>query len=225
MPNNKIEAVITIAKIGEKDNKFWVKDQSGEFYSGFKEYQGTQNNEYAQLILGNHGEPFKEGQQALITFTKTAGTDKTGKDVIYKNLKGIYPAEGSQTAPQAKSSNTGQSVRSGEVSRDEFSRRLGIQGHLNALLSNPNLYGGKDILGYSVIVGLAIQIEDELEKQLNPSPVRKALEKTNPNFFKQELPTIQQDDPTDGELNPMVNDEPPLEDGPGFGDEDWKFER
>ena len=105
MPNNKTESVITIAKIGEKDNKFWIKDQSGEFYSGFKEYQGTQNTEYAQLMLGNHGEPFKEGDNALVVFTKTVGKD----DKIYKNIRGIYPAdgpnasEGTKTAPQPQS--------------------------------------------------------------------------------------------------------------------------
>src|SRR5688572_19243908 len=99
MPNNKTEAYINIKKIGERDNKFWVQDSEGNYYSGFKEYQGTQNTEYAQLTLGNHGEAFKEGDGALIVFTKTAGTDKAGNDVIYKNLKGIYPADG-PTAPE-----------------------------------------------------------------------------------------------------------------------------
>src|SRR5882724_8351709 len=106
MPSNKIEVVITIKKIGSKDNKFWVQDTKDEFYSGFKEYQGTPNNEYGQLTMDNHGEAFKEGNTALVVFTKTAGTDKQGKDVVYKNLRGIYPADGAN-APQTENSRPG----------------------------------------------------------------------------------------------------------------------
>lgn len=61
----------------------------GEYYSGFKSYQGTQNKEYAELLLGDHGEAFQEGDQALVVFTKSVGKD----DKIYKNLRGIYPAD------------------------------------------------------------------------------------------------------------------------------------
>jgi hypothetical protein len=86
----KQEAVITIASIGEKGTKFWIKDTNGEFYSGFTEYQGTPNTEYQQLKMGNHNEPFKEGDQALVVFTKSVGKD----DKIYKNLKSIFPAGG-----------------------------------------------------------------------------------------------------------------------------------
>src|ERR1044071_274353 len=116
-------------------------------------------------------------------------------------------------APQTETPRTGQNNASSGLSQAEFSRRLGIQGHLNALLSNPSIYPHINNYPhtYYPIIEIAIEIEDELEKQLNPSPVRKALEKTNPNFFKQELPTILQDNPTDGALNPMVNDEPPIE--------------
>jgi hypothetical protein len=76
MANTKTQALIKITKIGDKANKFWIKDEKGEFYSGFKDYQGTQNQEYSELLMGNHGGPFKEGDMATIVYTKTAGTGK-----------------------------------------------------------------------------------------------------------------------------------------------------
>jgi hypothetical protein len=119
MPSNKIEEVITIAKMGEKENKFWIKDQNGEFYSGFKEYEGTPNTEYAQLTMGNHNEPFKEGDAAMVVFTKTVGKD----DKIYKNLKAIYPAgdrQPNQTPAQAEKPRSEANRGQSGASTDDF---------------------------------------------------------------------------------------------------------
>jgi hypothetical protein len=191
MPNKKEEALVKIKKVGEKDNKFWVQDEKGEYYSGFKSYQGSENTEYSQLQLGNHGEPFKVGDTALVVFTKSVGKD----DKIYKNIRGIYPAEGSQTAPQAKTSSGEAPVASERLSEAEFSRRLGVQGHVNALLSNPNILGigNLSVSQFQDLISHAIQIEDEINKQLNPSKLRQAVQKHAPSVAE-ELPVIQQDE-------------------------------
>jgi hypothetical protein len=119
MPNNKFEAVITIKKIGEKDNKFWIQDENGDYYSGFKSYQGTENIEYSELCRGNHGERFKEGDRASIQFVKKVGND----DKIYRNLKHIFPAEAAQVAKPAEKPRTGQNLKPSEVDWD----RLGYE--------------------------------------------------------------------------------------------------
>jgi hypothetical protein len=87
MANAKLQDVITIKKIGEKENKFWIQDTNGEFYSSFKTYEGNNNQEYNQLLFGNHNEPFQEGDTVVVTYTKTVGAN----DKIYKNLKSIFP--------------------------------------------------------------------------------------------------------------------------------------
>src|SRR5882724_12935677 len=113
MPSNKIEVVITIKKIGSKDNKFWIQDTKDEYYSGFKEYQGTPNNEYGQLTMGNHGEAFKEGDAALVVFVKSLGAN----DKIYKNLRGIYPADGAK-AEQTENARPGANSDSTAPTKD-----------------------------------------------------------------------------------------------------------
>jgi len=91
MPTQKREQkLITIKRIfnKEEENKFSLQDLEGEYYGGWKSYQDVMNTEYNQLLHGNHNEPFREGDQALIEFTKSVGAN----DKIYKNLKAIYPA-------------------------------------------------------------------------------------------------------------------------------------
>jgi hypothetical protein len=158
MPSNKIQKLITIAKIGEKERKFWIKDTEGEIYSGFTEWQGTENIEYSQLKNGNHGDPFKEGEQALIEFTKSAGTDKNGNDVIYKNLKAIYPPDSKplqhrlEIPPKAPSASV----------NDDYGKRLALHGFVNALLSS-----GKNLVEVEGMLPALIDLEDEIEKALN----------------------------------------------------------
>lgn len=77
-------------------------------------------------------------------------------------------------------------------SRDEFSRRLGIQGHINALLSNPNYYNPDNSPTIALLVKEAIAVEDEAEKQLNPSSFRQAVQAKAPHIVDDELPVIQQ---------------------------------
>lgn len=161
MPNNKIQKLITIAKIGEKGRQFWINDTEGERYSGFTDWQGVTNTEYNQLKSGNHNAPFNEGDQALIEYTKSAGTDKEGNDVIYKNLKAIYPADSKPLAHRVeKAAPRG----SGERTDDyiSHSRRLALHGFVNALLSS-----GKNIAEVEGMLSALMTLEDEIEKTLN----------------------------------------------------------
>lgn len=209
MDKKLLNKAITIAEKVEKlqGNKtvMKVKDEKGLTYTVYKTKQdGSTSVAWDQILDLNIGDTVQIG------YVEDLG-EYQGKKVTYRTIRNFNKdiGEGQKQynqynpAPQAKSSNTGQSGRSGEVSRDEFSRRLGIQGHLNALLSNPTVIGGEERLSFKGIIRHAIQIEDELEVLLNPSPVRQAVLKSNPQFF---------DDPTNGEMNPMVNDdEPPLD--------------
>jgi hypothetical protein len=189
MPQARIEKLITIKSIGEKGNKFWIKDTDGEFYSGFTEYQGTPNTEYQMLKNGNHNDAFQEGDQALIEYTKTAGTDKEGNDVIYKNIKGIYPADMSPKSARVESprteANRGQSARSTE---DSIIRQVAFKGAVEMAV-----VGKIDVVAIEKYTN-AFERIIQGHSSLAPEP-------------KEELPTIQTDEP------PIESfEEPPLSD-------------
>jgi hypothetical protein len=190
MPQARTEKLITIRSIGEKGSKFWIKDTEDEFYSGFTEYQGTPNSEYQMLKNGNHNDAFQEGDQALIEYTKTAGTDKEGNDVIYKNIKGIYPADTSPKSSRTQSprteANRGQSARSTE---DSIIRQVAFKGAIEMAVA-----GKIDLVAIEKYTNAFERII-----QGHSSPASEPQE---------ELPTIQRDD------EPPVDsfEEPPLSD-------------
>ncbi len=188
------EKLITITKIGEKDNKFWIKDESGEFYSGFKQWKGSNNTEWNLLQNGNHGEPFNEGDQALIEYTKTAGTDKEGNDVIYKNLKAVYPADTTPKSERLEKPRISQNNASGEVSKDDVywdnkAYKQCLWGYFIEIKKGQEITGTDMDNIWSVFKG----IEEDAEKRFNPSPLRQAVNKFAPQVT--DLPTIQQDEP------------------------------
>jgi hypothetical protein len=217
--NQLINATIEVVEMSDKAGKFGpIKKIKGKnietgqtnTYTVYKSKQdGTDSAAWGQLgsinvldtvSIGYAEQPGKMPDGTPFTSRIIRNFDKD----IGEGRKNYTQAN---PAPQAQSTPQRANIAPSGVSRDEFSRRLGIQGHLNALLSNPNI---TPVLPYPHIIDLAIGLEDSLESKLNPSPVRKAVERTNPQFFKQENLQIIQDDPTDGELNPMVNDEPEM---------------
>jgi len=192
----KIEKLITITKIGDKDKKFWIKDEAGEFYSGFKDWQGADTTEWSLVQHGNHGEPFKEGQQALIEFTKTAGTDKEGKDVIYKNLKAIYPADttpkpnrlekphgGANSASGGLPGGNGQPPK-GDTFWDMKAYKQCLWGY--ALQKGLDTFSPNDC---DLVWAAFKAIETDAEKRFNPSALREAVQRHAPSVAE-ELPTI-----------------------------------
>src|SRR5690349_4878813 len=92
------------------------------------------------------GTPFTS--RIVRAFDKTIGEGR--KQYVQHN-----PAPQAQSTPQ-RANNASQGL-----SQAEFSRRLGIQGHLNALLSNPSFYAKPEL----DLIEKAIRIEDELEKR------------------------------------------------------------
>jgi len=85
------KSTIQIESCGEtKDKlKFFIKDTQGNWYTAFKAYNGVEKDVYSQFKMGNHGQPFKKGDTANISFKKTVGKD----DQIYRNLASIFPTD------------------------------------------------------------------------------------------------------------------------------------
>ncbi len=181
----------TVTILDEKKNKWtiWKKDydfpdQDSEAYSSLKNFQigesfGVEYGEKEESFTPNDG----PNRGKPIKFTRRT---------IYKILPTVAnpTAVLSKASPQQKESNLGHSVASQGASGDAFGRRLGVQGHINALLSNPNYYGATSTATIADVVKEAIAIEDEAEKQLNPSALRQVVQKHAPSVVE-ELPTIQ----------------------------------
>jgi hypothetical protein len=105
-----------------------------------------------------------------------------------KNRVAQSPAPVQNSSVRSNSYVTEPFTESGE----DFNRRLGVQDHVNVLLSNPTVYDGSNKV--DVLIKLAIEIEDEVNKQLNPSKLRQAVQKHAPSVASPDLPVIQQDE-------------------------------
>jgi hypothetical protein len=177
----------TVVKI--KDEKglsysFFMKKQDGSISKAYEGYQNFQLGDTVEIHLSEQEKSYE-------------GKPYTLRNIAFfgDKVSGSAPVE----SPRGEASSASQ-VASG----DAFGRRLGIQGHINALLSNPGVYG-MQAKGMRIdnIVSLAIEIEDEAEKQLNPSAFRQVVQKHAPQVAE-ELPVIQQgEDFSDDELPPF----------------------
>lgn len=169
MANTKYDILVKIAKIGEKGNGFWIKDEKGDFYSGFKEYQGKPNLEYEQLMGGNHDTPFKEGDMAVLRIVKKAGVDKDGKDKIFNNIVGVFPGDTTASAGlrkpvdavQAQTYEKAETPEKPMESRENFGRRLAIHGMVNGLLA-----AGMAITQIEERLGELLRLENSINKIL-----------------------------------------------------------
>jgi len=179
----------TVTILDERKNKWtiWKKD-----------YDNPDQDSEAWSTLQN----FKIGESFGVEYSEKpeSFTNREGKTINFtrRTIFKILPlvSHPTQISAPAKTSNTGHSVASQGMSSDAFGRRLGIQGHINALLSNPNYYGADNGMAILDVVREAIAIEDEAEKQLNPSLLRQAVTRHAPKVVlpEEELPVIQQDD-------------------------------
>lgn len=146
------------------------------------------------------GMNLKIGDTCNIGFTEEAKsfTNQKGELINYTDrfILGLREANGAVPSSAPSQPQTPRTVANPAPQRessDAFSRRLGIQGHINALLSNHEVVAGLVLSNEVVktVVQLAIQIEDEAEKQLNPSAFRQAIQAYAPQVVEPELPTIQ----------------------------------
>jgi hypothetical protein len=144
---------------GEKFN-FFKKKKDGELSSPAAQFNDMRLDEGSTVKIG----------YVIDTYQDKNGVTRESKKIINFQETNDTP---SQTSRTEKTSNGGANRASQGPSRgesqDAFSRRLGIQGHINALLSNPNVIKNRYLRpgDVPIIIETAIQIEDEAERQLN----------------------------------------------------------
>jgi hypothetical protein len=113
--------VIKIEAISNKEDspKFSIKGDDGNWYSGFKEWQGERKTGYLQLLSGNHNEPFQKGDYARISYQIG---EYNGQ--LQYGLLSMFPADPSQTPPKTETprseANRGQSGAPSQASGEEF---------------------------------------------------------------------------------------------------------
>lgn len=186
--------LITIEAISDKEEKRTaaIKGTDGNWYNIWKDYEDEPTIEYSQLKQGNHGEPFKKGDQAIISFKEG---EYNGKPQF--TIKSIFTTDGGVRAPeQPKAQNSvpraSQSVTEG--SRDFKEEAVG---KCQTLFLQAYIQAGNSIQ----------------DAKLQVVPARKLAELVVYGT-QQELPTITQEDDPAGEFNPMVNDEVDVENIP-----------
>lgn len=176
MDNPNTDVLITNIELKQYDNtnqyKITGNTNSGEkkfsFYSTKKD--GDETSAYQQFkSMG-----LQVGSTVNITYKEEQkeyqGKPYTARTVIWFRETNTPASTLLSTTPAGKPHQEANRGQSGESS-DAFSRRLGIQGHINGLLGNPNLIKGfpVDVADIEKIVGVAVKVEDEAEKQLSSS--------------------------------------------------------
>jgi hypothetical protein len=141
------------------------------------------------------------GTSRYISSFKEAGTRPVG--LLFGN--------GGNTSAPAQKSSPGANSEPTRESNEAFGKRLAIHGFVNGMLAS-----GASIETVKGQLNQLIEFEDAIDKVLNPSKFRQQVMKVAPKVVEPvepDLPIINQDedDPTGGELNPMVNDEPDVE--------------
>src|SRR5262249_14024142 len=134
MSDKLINAVIQLSSKEEKLGKFGpmmkIKDEKGLTYTVYKNKKdGTVSVAWEQL------QSLSLGDMVQVSFAEDVG-DYEGKPVTYRTVRAFNPDIGNGVANSsslAKSSNSGQHTASQGHSNDAYGRRLGIQGHINAL--------------------------------------------------------------------------------------------
>jgi hypothetical protein len=195
--NDLQNAVITIAersdKLAKNGKMAKLKSSDGKTYNVFeKKADGTTSVAWEQLS------ELEIGDSVQIGYSESPYTLPDGKEVTTKNIRSFNKdiGQGMMNAQSQGKTLNHEAPRplkndSGTSGTDAFGRRLGIQGHINALLSNPTYFNTRsiDLASIKGLVQFAIQIEDEAERQLNPSPLRAAVQKHAPSVVEEPLPS------------------------------------
>lgn len=186
--------LITIEVVVNKpeNRKASIKDSNGVWYSIWKDFEEEPTIEYEQLTEGNHGEPFKKGDQAIISVKES---EYNGKPQY--TIKSIFPTDGGAgLSEQPKNQNTAprasQSARepSKETDWDQIAVGKCQTAFLAAYLQAGNTFADAKLQ--------AINARKLAELVVYGTQVTTA----------EDLPTINQDDDPAGDFNPMVNDDP-----------------
>jgi hypothetical protein len=198
MDNQIQNKVIVITSVETKDSKIALIDQDGKKFNFFTtKRDGGDTSAYAQYKTME----LKKGDTVQIGYVEEEFTTRDGQTARTKKIISFRETneQPSQSSPSTeKPSHEAPRASQGPSSNDSqyvFGRRLGVQGHINALLSNPNVYNSEGLgqIHFSKVVELAIEIEDEAEKQLNPSPLRQAVNKFAPSVVAPDIAEMAQD--------------------------------
>jgi hypothetical protein len=170
--NRTIQIENIEAKMASTGNmKYVLKDSEGNKYFFWQKNKGQDS----EVFLSFTGMGLKKGDTCTIGYTEKdeSFVNAKGETIHYKDrfILGLREASGPVTPPSPKPASQPRSeapTRS-QGHSDDFSRRLGVQGHINALLSNPNALASYPMVRdeeIAKIIELAMKIEDEAEKQL-----------------------------------------------------------
>lgn len=161
--------------VGKMTFKFYDKKKDGSETSAMGQFR-SMGLKVGDVVNIAYEEQQKEYQGKPYTDRRVIWFRETNTSPLA--LSGSQPGE----SPRGEAP-----TRSQGASSDAFGRRLAIQGHINALLSNPSILGSLS-MDFASIVAVAMEIEDEAEKQLNAGPGYQAWKNAAP---KQEPPVIQ----------------------------------
>ncbi len=161
-----------------------LKDEKGLTYTVYKTKQdGSTSVAWEQLSELDLGDTVQIGYVEDIKDDIERGGKITYRTIRNFNKdigEGMKNHASLNTSPHTEKPRGGANNASGRGSSDAFGRRLGIQGHINALLGNTNIIKTWALTPGDVkeIIKTAILIEDEAEKQINSVSEPKAIEPT-----------------------------------------------
>ena len=195
MNDKLINQVIQLSSKEEKLGKFGpmmkIKDEKGLTYTVYKtKKDGSVSVAWEQL------QSINVGDMTQVSFAEDIG-EYEGKSVTYRTVRAFNPDIGNgmtNAAAQGKSPHSEAPTHSQGASRDPHGRLLGVHGIVDGLVANPSFYGPDSGVTHADLVKEAIAIDDEIEKQLNPSKLRQTVQAKAPRVFEEELPVIQQEE-------------------------------
>lgn len=196
--NSIINRDILIANLEAKmtstgNMKFILTDTTKNKYYFFQKNKDKTTGQPVDcdVYLSYTGMNLKIGDACSIGFTEEqkSFTNQKGENVNYTDrfILGLREANGvvvTSIQSQPKTSHNAPNNALQKESNDAFSRRLGIQGHINALLSNPEYVNNQIQLNIDGLVQFAIEIEDVAEKLINPSPFRQTVQAKAPKIVE-----------------------------------------
>lgn len=191
------EANIVISKKGEKDGKYWIKDTMGEFYGGFRDWEGTLTDGYNQFLN------VKEGDNAVVEYSKSVGAN----DKIYRNVRSIHASSVSPPYAPATSlsgsrgasaaSQTGWS--NGEPKGDKFWEQQAYE-KCQSLWAASMLQGKEGMTPAEVVNFIQMGSFWELFQAIKADGKKRFFDfgkadELHAKEYPEELPTIQQEEP------------------------------
>jgi hypothetical protein len=183
--------IITIEAVSDKEDKKQaaIKADDGNWYTVWRDYEGTKTTEYNQLTMGNHNEAFKKGDRAIISYKTGVFNNKT-----QYTLKSIFPAQDSNTssnsAPAGNSqpgANSGVSeAPKGDVFWDMKAYKQCLWNYWLEVTPGKVLTKEDTDMVWAIFKG----IEEDADKRFNPSKLRQAVAKYAPKIAEPDLPVI-----------------------------------